>query len=1422
MLPLSLLGCPWIPAEGPDTGPTCDQPVYRDDDADGFGNPDAPGDDGACPDEGWVTNADDCDDGDAAITENTWYEDADGDTYGNPDIFLTVCANPGVYVSDATDCDDHDGAINPGVAEICDGADNDCDNLTDDADDGVDVSTGSTFYADVDADTFGDPDSPIEACDQPTGTVVDDTDCNDTSALAHPDLDEVCDDLDNDCDGTIDIGAIDEPLWYADTDGDSYGDASSSESGCTAPAAHVADDTDCDDADPTYHPGADESDCTDPNDYNCDGSTGYEDSDADGSPACEDCDDANPAALPGGSEVCDGADNDCNSVVDDNAPDATSWYSDVDNDTFGDPATGVLSCTAPAGTVADDTDCNDADAAYNPAADESDCADPNDYNFDGSSGSVDAVGDGALACEECDDTSALSFPGAVEVCDGVDNDCVGGVDVDAADAQTFYADVDGDGYGDDATGVSGCEGAVTVGGDCDDNDAGYNPGIAELCTDTVDYDCDGSVGFDDLDEDGTAACEDCDDGDATAFPGNDEVCDGVDNDCDGGVDVDATDAGDWYADVDGDGFGDAADLTVACDAPESTVEDGTDCDDSDAANFPGGAEVCDQQDNNCDASADEDLHGMWYYDLDEDGFGDPDSYDTGCTQSPGTVADGSDCDDGDAGSYPGGVEVCDLLDNDCNDAVDDNAGDASPWYADTDGDGFGDADASVLACEDGEGSGPDGYVSDMEDCDDGDESIYPQTWYADTDGDGFGDPAAPVTMCLAEDGFVLEGTDCDDGDGALHEDGDGDGVCDTAGFTDYTTTYGSLMVAIPAGTFCMGCGAADTEETYIDHEVTLTHDLWMGETEITRGQWESWSGGVGWDYTSIAAGNACTSSTTTADCPADSISWHAVAMYANALSAAEGLRECYLSDGTDLAAAYLTNPYACDGYRMPTEAEWEYAARAGEDTRYSGSDSINEVAWNYYNAYVVYTYAHEVGTLAPNAFGLYDMSGNVWEWTNDWFDASYGGYGTGASASDPPGPAGGTFRAVRGSGWANGYASSGPIAFRSYDAPDRLDDYVLGARLARTSFSPSAPSTPTILLSPTAPTPDDDLTCTATSTDPEGDAVTYTYAWTVDGAASTITTDTIPAGTTSAGELWTCSTTASDGTASSAAGTASVTIAEAFTDYTTTYGSLMIAIPAGTFTMGGGAADTENSYIDHEVTLTHDFWIGETEITRGQLEMASGYSGWTYTSLPDYPCTTSTTTADCPADSISWYDVAMYANALSTAEGLANCYLSDGTDLAAAYLTDPYSCPGYRMPTEAEWEYAARAGEDTRCSGSDTCEDVSWQYENAYSVGTYAHDVATLAPNAWGLYDMSGNLYEWANDWYDSAHGGYADGSSDVDPAGPVTGSGEGYEGSYRVIRGGSWAAYLSNSRVAFRSYSLPSNRYNDIGGRLSRSFLDP
>jgi len=690
-----------------------------------------------------------------------YFADGDGDGFG--DVAEPVqgwCFEaPHGAVADDTDCDDRDAAIHPSATESCNGIDDDCD---------LDVDEGllGDWYADADADGYGDPNVSELGCEPGSGWVADGTDCDDAAPAVNPGADEACNQRDDDCDGDVDEG-LDVP-WYLDADGDGFGDAASSILGCEAPTGWVVDPTDCDDGNSAIHPDADER--------------------------------------------CNGVDDDCDGAIDDVDPDVSdraSWYLDADVDGYGLDVSEVQACEQPLGYAALGGDCDDGDARYNPGAAETDCNDPNDYNCDGSVSYADVDGDGYAACDECDDRDAAVNPGATELCDTVDNDCDGVVDEpDAADAATWFGDGDGDGYGDAGTTAVACTQPSGFSGgdtDCDDGDAAVNPGATELC-DIMDNDCDGTVDeaaaadaatwYADGDGDGygdagvsTVSCAapggyladatDCDDGDAGANPGAAELCDGVDNDCNGVVDEDsAIDATTWYIDSDGDGYGDAAVTTVSCTGPSGYVADSSDCDDGDAAVNPGAAELCDTVDNDCDGTVDEDSAvgaATWYADADGDGYGDAGATTTACDARSGYLASASpaDCDDGDAAVHPGASERCNGVDDDCDGSVDeDSAVDAAIWYLDADADGYGDVGDAVVSC-----SAPSSYVADGTDCDDGQPSVHPgapelcdgvdddcdgalSAAEADADGDGYD---------LCSDG------DCDDSDAAVGPDGDTDG-----------------------------------------------------------------------------------------------------------------------------------------------------------------------------------------------------------------------------------------------------------------------------------------------------------------------------------------------------------------------------------------------------------------------------------------------------------------------------------------------------------------------------------------------------------------------------------------------------------------------------------------------------------------------
>jgi len=232
--------------------------------------------------------------------------------------------------------------------------------------------------------------------------------------------------------------------------------------------------------------------------------------------------------------------------------------------------------------------------------------------------------------------------------------------------------------------------------------------------------------------------------------------------------------------------------------------------------------------------------------------------------------------------------------------------------------------------------------------------------------------------------------------------------------------------------------------------------------------------------------------------------------------------------------------------------------------------------------------------------------------------------------------------------------------------------------------------------------------------------------------------------------------------------------------------------------------------VQHTVTLTRSFAMLSTEVTQGQFESLMGYNPSDFVA-----CGT-----DCPVETVNWYEAAAYSNVFSAAEGYASCYTCTGAGTGVdcepdvAYAT-PYDCPGYRLPTEAEWEYAARAGTATATYNGDlddghlNCEQpndvldsIAWYCGNS---GDTTHEVGTRLPNFFGLYDMLGNAWEWCHDWHDD----YPTGSVE-DPWGPAS-------GSFRVVRGGSCEFDAKYSRASYRRRRLPSNRLGH-GFRLVRS----
>ena len=550
---------------------------------------------------------------------------------------------------------------------------------------------------------------------------------------------------------------------------------------CTAPEiVHdfdedgVVDSADCAPADADVYPGAADP-YGDEIDQNCDGSDGV-DADGDSYPSNVaetapnlDCNDANPTTFPGAEEVVDGADNDCNGLADD------------ETDVFDDDGDGF--CEAgPCLGVAQPGDCDDDDALANPA---------------------DLDGDGVSTCAappDCDDLQPSAAPGEIEVCDGIDNDCLDGLlpsevdadldgqspcagDCDDGDVSTHSLDVDGDGQSlcadppdcDDTDAAvqatdADADGVTTCAGDCDDTRASVRPGVPDIC-DGLDTDCDGVLPADEVDGDGDddPLCSDCDDGDAL-LQSLDEDGDGV-SVCLGDCDDDDPNISPALVDALGDG------LDVDCDGVDGEDNDGdgvpqgVDCDDANAAlnDTDGdldGATTCDGDCDDADPAANLD-------DADFDGF---------------DTCEG-DCDDTAYAVNPSVAEVCDFVDNDCDGVQvdeDDGDSDGDPACSDCD-----DAAAAVESLDvDGDSlstCGPDGVPGTSDDdCNDNNPLVYPTA--LDPFSDGFDSNCDGIDGVDADGdqwaSVASGGPDCDDSDpavwpGAVETYGDGvDQDCD--------------------------------------------------------------------------------------------------------------------------------------------------------------------------------------------------------------------------------------------------------------------------------------------------------------------------------------------------------------------------------------------------------------------------------------------------------------------------------------------------------------------------------------------------------------------------------------------------------------------------------------------------------------------
>ncbi len=561
-------------------------------------------------------------------------------------------------------------------------------------------------------------------------------------------------------------------------------------------------------------------------------------------------------------------------------------------------------------------------------------------------------------------------------------------------------------------------------------------------------------------------------------------------------------------------------------------------------------------------------------------------------------------------------------------------------------------------------------------------------------------------------------------------------------------SIGMTLKLIPAGEFFMGSPDDAIEAQGCEkpsHRVRISKRFYLGVCEVTQAQYEAVMGNNPSHFSANGGGKDMIAGQSTDRYPVEHVSWRDAVQFCNKLSQKEGKKPFYEIDGKDTRVPDWNG----QGYRLPTEAEWEYACRANASTptRFSFGDNMAELGlygWFVGNSELR---THPVGQKRANGFGLYDMHGNVWEWCWDWYGE---GYYNQSAADDPTGPAGPSFRLIRGGSWRDvpvwsAYRGQPPPINRGYD---------LGFRVARGQSEKqngSYHNTPS------------EATNTAGSNGSSSTSAVESRGRAVVDKPS-ISPATKPIGTV-----------------------------------TNPLGMALNLIPAGDFLMGSPDGEKDAPAWEkpqHRVQITRSFYLGKYEVTQALYQDVTGKNPSSFRG--DDPGN--------PVERVSWLDAVEFCNKLSEREGFKPFY-EIGSETAQV---PDWNGTGYRLPTDAEWEYACRAGTATRYSfGDDNASlgEFAWFDGNS---NTRTHVVGQKRANGFGLHDMHGNVWEWCWDWFAPAD--YLKNGPAGDPHGPPSSAGG------RVVRGGSWRDLPDGLRSSTRNGIAPNTRARNHGFRVARS----
>ncbi|MBS0204670.1 MAG: SUMF1/EgtB/PvdO family nonheme iron enzyme [Planctomycetes bacterium] len=605
---------------------------------------------------------------------------------------------------------------------------------------------------------------------------------------------------------------------------------------------------------------------------------------------------------------------------------------------------------------------------------------------------------------------------------------------------------------------------------------------------------------------------------------------------------------------------------------------------------------------------------------------------------------------------------------------------------------------------------------------------------------------------------------------------------------EYTNSIGMKFILIPPGGYWRGASPQEIQAATVEnslaneedvksatpwHQVILTQPIYLGVHEVTQLQYETVTGGNPSHFSPNGSGKDAVVELDTTNFPVETVSWNDAVKFCATLSELEQLKPFYSLQGDTIA------PRDGNGYRLPTDAEWEFALRAGTTTRFWTSDwAGDQGGWFLGNSG---GRPHAVGSLKANPFGIYDIHGSVWEWVQDGWDATSYSQFQEKVAVDPVTPFSVSSERTHRMG-DFGSPTQFCLPWIHHFVHAEFRQHNIGFRVSLTV-----------------------------------DAVKQALANRIHVAAPPPAVAPFNAAQARAHqEAW-------------------AKHLEVPVEFTNGLGAKFVLVPPGQFRMGSTLEEIaaaprfpmeddawKTCYASegpqHDVVLTKPFYIGVCEVTQSEYMQVTGKNPSDFTASGGLAeRVKEVDTAAFPVEKVNWNDAVAFCGKLSEREGLKPLTIQLSKEGAPLVNGN-----GYRLPTEAEWEFACRAGTTTTYWSGNNIADlnrVGWSGANA---GHRTHAVGELPPNPFGLYDVHGNVWEWVYDRWEPDDYARRAGGPVIDPWGPTAPS------QFHGVRGGFWgtAEQRCTSARRFRQLDFFGHGHNGFRIVLSvdgvKQMLDP